>query len=122
MESTCSFAVQTKILGEGLSDDELEALLDKVSNGEVVLSQVTGGKSLVSAVEKGEELAFSDDLSDLFPLILRGIDTGGIMGTGMEENYGPLFGRVQGVEQTFTVEAFRLCGEVWVGGDGEMDI
>lgn len=83
MESTCSFAVQTKVLGEGLSDNQLEALLDKVSNGEVVLSQITGGKPLVSAVEKGEELAFSDDLSDLFPLILRWIDTGGIMGTGM---------------------------------------
>lgn len=122
MEGTCSFAVQAKVLGEGLCDDQLEALFDEVSDGEVILSQISGSKPLIGTVEKGEELAVSDDLSDLFPFILCRVDTRGVMGTGVQENNGALFGRGQGVEQTLAIETFGLCGEVRVIGDGEVDV
>lgn len=122
MEGTCSLTVQTKILSERLCDDQLEALFDKVSDGKVILGQVSGSKTLICTVEKREELSVSDNLGNLFPLILCRVDTCGVVGTGVEEDNGTLLGRGQGIEQTLAIETFRLCREVRVVGDGEVDI
>lgn len=48
--------VEPKVLGEGLSHKELEALRDEVADGPGVLVQAAGGKALVGRVEEDEQL------------------------------------------------------------------
>ena len=86
MKGARSLAVETEVLGEGLCDAELEALLDKVVDWPGVIVQVAGSEALVSAVEEGEVRLLAHYGGDLFPLVLSGVDARGVMSAGMEED------------------------------------
>ena len=122
MESARALAVETEVLGEGLGDTELEALFDEVADGPGVADEITGCETLVGAVEEGEVVALAHSHGDVLPLFLSGVDTGGIMGAGVEEDDGTWRGSAQGGNHAIEVEALGLRGEVGVVGEGEADI
>lgn len=122
VEGSCSFAIEAKVFGERLGDDQFEALLHEVPDTEVVLCQITGSEALICAVEEGEQLPFSADLGDLFPLIFRRVDACGIVCTCVEQDNTTGLRGVQSGQQTITVEHFRLGREVRIRLDGQMDI
>jgi len=85
-ESTNAFAIETHILRERLGQSDLVALLNEVTDGERVLGGVPGGETLVRHVEEGEELLFLDEVRDFPPLGRGGVNTGGVVGAGVQEN------------------------------------
>lgn len=115
-ESTDSLTVKTHVLGEGLAQSNLVALLDKVSDGVGVSVDVTGGKALVGHVEEGEVALGLDDLLNLSPLLGSGVNTGGVVGTGVQKDGGSVGGSLQVGEQTLKVEGNVLGVVVPVGG------
>ena len=76
-----------------MAEKELVALLDKVSNSVGILQDVTGSETLVGLrsravvqvqettdhVEEGEVLLLLDNVTELPPLGLGGVDTGGVL-------------------------------------------
>ena len=89
-ESTDTFAVETHVLREGLGQSDLMALLNEMTDGEGVVGGVSRGETLIRHVEEGEELLLPDEVRDLLPLGGGGVDTGGVMCTGVQEDYGTL--------------------------------
>jgi hypothetical protein len=85
-EGTNTLAVETHVLGEGLSKDRAETLLDEVTEGEGILGSVTTGEALVSHVEEGEVVTSLDSLSNLKPLLLGRVYTSRVVGTGVEQD------------------------------------
>ena len=83
MEGAGAFAVETEVLGEGLRDAQLEALLDEVADRPGVAREVAGCEALVRAVEEGEEFPLAQDGGDLFPLVLGWVDARGVVGAGV---------------------------------------
>lgn len=122
MEGTGSFAVEAKVLGEGLRDAEFEALFDEVADGPGVVLEVAGGETLVCAVEEGEVLLGADDLGDVGPLGAGGVDAGGVVGAGVQEDDAAFGGGVDGGAHAFVVKTFGLWGEVGVGFNGQVDV
>ena len=103
MESTCALTVEPEVLGEGLCDTELEALLDEVADGPCVADEIPGREALVGCVEEGEVVALLHDGSDLAPLVLCGVDACGVMGAGVQEDDGALGGRGDGGDHAVEV-------------------
>ena len=122
VEGTRPLAVEAEVLGEGLRDAELETFGDEVANSPVVLGQAAGGEALVCAVEEGEMGAGADGRGDGAPLVLGWVDTGGVVGAGVEEDDGALRGGFDGGDHAVEVEAFGLGGEVGVGFYREVDV
>lgn len=85
-EGTNTLAVKTHVLCEGLGQDGAETLLDEVTESEGVLGGVTTGKALVGHVEEGEVVTSLDSLSNLGPLLLGGVYTSRVVGTGVEQD------------------------------------
>jgi hypothetical protein len=83
VEAACTLAVETEVLGVGLCDEELEALLDEVTDGPVVCAERSGGEALVGAVEEGELLPLLHYRGNLLPLILGRIHTCGVVCAGV---------------------------------------
>ena len=122
VERAGALAVEAEVLGEGLGDAQLEALVDEVADGPGVADEVARGEALVGAVEEGEEAAGAHDGGDLFPLVLGEVDAGGVVRAGVEEDDGAGGGGVEGAEHAGEVEAFGLGVEVGVVGEGEADV
>ena len=61
-------------------------LLDKMTDGEGILGGVSRGEALVGHVKEGEELSLLDEVRDFFPLSRGGVDTGGVVSAGVQEN------------------------------------
>ena len=74
-----TLTVKTKVLSERLAEKDLVALLNEVADGEGVAVDVARGEALVGHVEEGEVLLGLDDLGELLPLLLGGVDTGGVL-------------------------------------------
>ena len=117
-----ALTVQTEVLREGLRDTQLEALLDEVSHRPGVAVQVARGETLVCGIKEGEVPALAHDDGELLPLVLGEVDTGRVVGAGVEEDDGTSRGLADAVQHAIEVEAFRLRIEVGVGGEGETDI
>ena len=86
MEGARALAVQPEVLGEGLRDAQLEALRDEVPDGPGVGLEVARCEALVCAVEEGVEAAGADDGGDFFPLVAGGVDAGGVVRAGVQED------------------------------------
>lgn len=61
-EGADTFSIETHVLGEGLRERNLVALLDEVSDGKGVTSRVAGSETLVGHVEKGEKFLLFHDI------------------------------------------------------------
>ena len=122
VEGTRSLTIQTKVLGKGLGDAELKALLDKVANRPGIANQVTRGEALVGGVEEGELVALAHHRCDLLPLLLRGVHAGGVVCAGMQQDDGTGRRCLQRTDHAIKVEALGLGGEVWVRGNGETNV
>lgn len=122
VEAAGALAIQTKVLGVRLCDQELEALLDEVADGPVIGVQRAGGEALVCAVEEGELLPLLHDGGNLFPLVLSGVDARGVVCAGVEEDDAAFGCRPEGAEHAVKVEALGLLAEVWVVLDWEVHV
>ena len=87
VEGSDSFAVHTHVFGVWLWDEHTETLFSEVSDGPWVLDDVTWGKSLISWIEVRNEVSLLHDFSNFLPIILSRIDTGGVVGSGVHQNY-----------------------------------
>lgn len=122
MEGAGALTVQTEVLGEGLRDAQLEPLLDEILDRPRVANEIARREALVRGVEEGEVVALLHDGGDLFPLVLGGIDAGGVVGAGVQEDHGAGGRCLQRGEHAVEVEALCLLVEVGVGGELEADV
>lgn len=122
VEATSTLTVETEVLGEALSDQELEALLDEVADGSSIAREAARSKALVGRVKEGEVLLGPDDLSKLLPLIESRVDSGRVVSAGVEENDGLVRRALDGSLHTLKVQPFGLLVEVRVVGGGKTDI
>lgn len=122
MECTGALTVQTEVLRERLRNAEFETLLHEILDRPGVTGKIPGCETLVGGVEEGKVIALLHDGCDLFPLVLGGIDAGGVVGAGVEEDDGAGGRCLQRMEHAVEVEAFCLLVEVGVGGDFEADV
>lgn len=93
------------VLGERLAEGNVVALLNEVTDSEGILVGVTAGKALVGHVEEGEVALLLDDIRDLLPLLLAGVNTSGVVGASVEEEDAAVGGSLDISNQTLKVEA-----------------
>ena len=96
------------VLGERLAKSNVVALLNEMANCESVLVSVTTGKSLVSHVEKGKVALVLDNIGDLLPLLLAGVNTSGIVSTCVEKEDTAVGSRLDVGDQTLEIESDGL--------------
>jgi len=90
-----TLAVEAKVLGERLAGEELKATLHKVPHGPGIAIRIATGKALVGGIKEREELLLFKQISQFDPLLLGGVDTGGIVGTGVQDDHSTGWGLVQ---------------------------
>ena len=88
-------------------------LLEKLERVAVLL-EVTRGEALVGTIEGGEELLSLDNLEDLLPLGLSGVDSSWVVGTDVEHDNGVILSGVKIFLQALEVEALGLLAVVAV--------
>lgn len=79
-------------------------LLDEVADGEGILVDVTAGETLVGHVEEAVVALSLDGSLNLLPLLGRWVDTGGVVGTGVEEEDALLGSGLDVGDETLKVE------------------
>lgn len=98
------------------------ALLDKVSKGVGVLVGVSGSKALVRHVEEGEVSSRLDRIADDPPLLGGGVDTSGVVGTGVEKEDRARWGVLDIAEKSINVKSDGLLIVVAVALDGQSTV
>ena len=93
------------VLGKGLAQSNVVALLDEVTGSKSILVSVTAGEALVGHVEEGEVALLLHDIADLAPLVLGGVNTGRVVGTGVQQNDTVLGSSLDVGNQTLEVQA-----------------
>jgi hypothetical protein len=121
-EGTDTLTVQTHVLGEGLAQSNVVALLDEVAGSEGILVSVTAGETLVGHVEEGEVVLLLHDIADLAPLVLGRVDTSGVVGASVEQDNALLGGGLDVSDQTLEVETDGLLVVVAVLSDLETGV
>mmetsp|Transcript_3709 Transcript_3709/g.4242 ORF Transcript_3709/g.4242 Transcript_3709/m.4242 type:complete len:306 (+) Transcript_3709:430-1347(+) len=119
VQAAGTLTVQTHDLGEGLSDDHVEALAEEEAKAVGILVEGARGEALVRSVEEGVELSALANIGDLLPLGLSGVHTGGVVGAGVEEHGGARLGAVEIRDHALDVETLGLLVEVAVLADGD---
>lgn len=117
-----TLVVESKVLGERLGNAELESLLYEVTNSPGILVKRSRGESLVGTVEEGEELLLSHDVGDLLPLLVGGIDTGGVVSASVENKNAALVGITESIGEALKVETASSGVVVRVVGSGKSDV
>jgi len=107
-----SLSVESHDLGEGLGDAHLESLVKEESEGLSVLVEVSSDESLVGDVEEGVKTLFLDDLGDGSPLVHGWVDSGGVVGAGVEEDDGSGGGFLEVGDHTVEVKSLGLLVKV----------
>jgi len=85
-EGTDTLAVQTHVLRKTLGEDRAEAFADEVAEREGVLVRVSAGEALVRHIKEGEVVTLLDSLGNLEPLLLRRVDTSGVVSARVEQD------------------------------------
>ena len=103
-----TLAVQTRVLCEGLADEQRDALGGEVAHRPRVRVEVAGCEALVSTVEEGVVRALLHDARDRLPLLVRGVDASGVVRACVEED--DRLGRrvLHGAKEAVEVEADSL--------------
>lgn len=122
MEGAGALAVETKVLGKGLGHAKLEALRDEVADRPGVVLKISGRKTLIGAVKKGEVLLSGDQFGELGPLGVGEVNTGGVVGTGVQKDDASFGSLLDGGKHAGEVKAFGLRGEIGVGFHREVHV
>lgn len=96
------------VLGEGLAQGDLVALLNEVADGVGIFVSVTGCEPLVRHVKEGKMAAVLHGIANDPPLFGCRVDTGRVVRTGVEEEDGALGGIFDVHEETVDVETDSL--------------
>lgn len=104
-EHTGTLTVEAHIFSERLAEGDLHAGLNKQSHGVGIPVAVTRSKALVGHVEEREQSTLLDDLANLLPLLVGGVDTGGVVSTGVQQDGGAWLGGLEIGDQAVKVEA-----------------
>ena len=102
--STATFTVETEVLGEGLSKTDLVTLFNEVTDSESITFHIARSETLVGAIEDDTAVVGLDGIRDLLPLFLGGIDTSGVVSTGVEEEGGLGGSRLDSLEDAVHVQ------------------
>jgi hypothetical protein len=121
MEGTGTLTVKSHDLSERLGDDHLEALVEEVSETVSIGVEESGSETLVGGIEEGEKIILGADSGDLSPLFLSGVNTGGVVGTSVEEDNRSRLGLGEIFKHSSDVETLGLGVEVSVLVAGEAD-
>ena len=112
------FAVESKVFRVTLRSKDLQpAVIDKVPHGPRIFFEIAGGVALVSRVKNHDGFALLARLCDETPLILRGVDAGGVLRASVKEDDRPVRQAAQRGQRALDGEAARRCIEVRVVGD-----
>lgn len=101
-----AFAVEPEILGEGLCHTKLKPLRDEVAHRPGVIFKIARCEALIGAVKERKVLFRADEFGKFDPLSASEINTGRIMGTGMQQDDTARFGLLDGGTHAGKVEAF----------------
>ena len=122
MEAASALAVQAKVLGKRLSNDQLEALFDEKPDGGSIAVQVARSEALVGAIEEGEVFLRLHERRDLAPLVESRVDTCRVVGTSVQEDNAAVGGIFQGSLHPVEIQTLGLLVEVRVGSERQADI
>jgi len=105
-----TFPLESEVLGKRVSADEVESRLQEEPDGLDVVLQRARGEPEVGSVEEGEERgSFLENLEELVPLGLGGVDAGGVVSARLEQ-HGTVFGqRLQVLEHVLEVQLDVEC-------------
>ena len=117
MQGSSTFTVESGVLGEGLTNQHRDLLLGKQPHRGSIPVQITGSKSLVSRVKEGIVLLPQEDLEQLVPLLLRGVDPGRVVGASVYKEDGSLWGVFEIGNVSFKVQSNCLLVVVSVVRD-----
>ena len=117
VKSTCTLTVQTHNLGEGLSDDHLEALINEKAQSEGIPVKGTRSEALIGSVEEGIELTAFANISNLLPLSFSRVDAGGVVGTSMEQDARSGSCSIQISEHTVDIQSLGCLVKVSILAD-----
>ena len=87
-EGSDSLAIETHVLGKTLSQENIVAIVDKLSEGEGISVNISRSKSLIRHVKIWEEVLRLDQGGHFLPLLGCGINSSWIVGTGVEQDHG----------------------------------
>lgn len=96
------------VLGEGLTQSNLMALLNKVAYSKGILVSVTTGEALVGHIKEGEMTLRLHNVGNLFPLFGSRIDTCRVVGASVEEEDAALGGSLDIANHALKVETNRI--------------
>jgi hypothetical protein len=92
------------VLGETLAQSDVVALGNEVARSKGISVSVTAGEALVGHVEESEVTLRLHDIADLAPLGLGGVNTGGVVSTGVQQNDAALGGGLDVLDETLKVQ------------------
>jgi hypothetical protein len=131
-KGTGSLSVETHVLGERLGQDGLVTLGDKVSQGKGVVVDVSRGETLVGLrkrekrvamsasvvstvsqvvshhVEEGEVTLLLEDVAELLPLLVSGVNTGRVVRTTIIQRSKSITARGQQPAECCTYACKRI--------------
>jgi hypothetical protein len=92
------------ILGKALAQSNVVALLNKVARSKSILVGVTRGETLVGHVEESKVALLLDNIADLAPLLLAGVNTRWVVSASVQQDNAVLGGSLQVSNETVKVE------------------
>lgn len=113
-DNTSTFTVDTEVLGEGKSEGDVVAIFNELTESVSIVSDRAGAVTEVSSIEDDNMVLLLAELADLVPLLVSGINTSGVVSTGVEHEGGVVGGLVDIVHHTGEVEGGTSGVEVTV--------
>mmetsp|Transcript_5542 Transcript_5542/g.14167 ORF Transcript_5542/g.14167 Transcript_5542/m.14167 type:complete len:234 (-) Transcript_5542:760-1461(-) len=86
-EHAHALAVQPEVLGKRLAERHPVASLTEESHGVRVVLGITAGEALICRVEEDVQVLLRAQVRDLRPLLVRRVDTSGVVRAGMQQNH-----------------------------------
>jgi hypothetical protein len=122
VEAARAFAVEAEVFGEGLGNAEFKPFGDEVTEGPGIVGEVAACEALISAVEEWEVAFGSYNGGNFLPLLLCGVYSCGVVGTGVEKYDASFRGSTKSRDHAIEVKALGRGVEVRVGLDREVYI